>query len=324
MHNDGKLDSVGLAARTPNPSFLAVSHDKKYLVSISEVSAKDHAGMVKSYRIVGDRLKEISVSSSGGGHPCFVGINEKGDVVVANYSGGSVALYRLNMQGKLSEVLDVRQHKGSGTTSRQKSPHAHSAWFDPVSNHVIGVDLGTNELWIYVLDSDAGKLVPADPPTLSMEPGAGPRHLVFHPGREWVYVVNELNATVTRVVRDGRGHYQVKESYSTLPADFTGHNTCADIHVSADGKYVYASNRGHNSLAIFKVDQEDGMLAPAKHASVHGETPRNFAISPCGRYVLVANQDSENIVSFRRDMGTGQLIKIDEIDAPKPVCIKFL
>ncbi len=323
LNSDGTIEKVSLATETPNPSFVAKSMDSKYLVSISEVSARDKTGKVKSYRIEDDSLVFISESTSGGAHPCFVSINHEGFVLVANYTGGNTALLNMNSEGQLSELQDLKQHEGSDITERQKGPHAHSAWFVPGSNQVISVDLGTNDLWLYDLDPVEKKLVPGNPAILSMKPGAGPRHLDFHPNGKWIYVVNELDCTVTQVKIGKKGKLKALESVSTLPADFQDKNTCADIHVSNDGRYIYASNRGHNSIAIFSVDSKKGSLTPVGHASTYGETPRNFSLSPDNKYLLVANQNSNNIVSYKRDSKTGLLEKIDEIYAPKPVCIRF-
>lgn len=322
LNSDGTLDSTRLAVVTPNPSYVTRSADGKYLLTISEVSSKDDVGYVKSYRIMEDSLVFISESTSGGAHPCFIAVNNEGDVLVANYTGGNVALLNMNRQGGLSDLLDLQQHEGSSITRRQQGPHAHSAWFDPVNDNIIAVDLGTDDLWISKIDAENQKLIPAKPPKLAMHPGAGPRHLDFHPNGKWIYVVNELDCTVSLVEREGNG-YRLGPSYSTLPENFEEKNTCGHVMVSADGKFVYASNRGHNSIAIFSVDKKSGELSPAGHQPVNGRTPRNFNLSPGDKYLVVANQDSNNIVSFKRDKKTGLLTPVDEINAPKPVCILF-
>lgn len=322
LNSDGTMDSLGLVAQTPNPSFLARTADGQFLLAISEVSAKDDVGFVKSYRITEDALVPLSESTSGGAHPCFISVNEEGYVLVANYTGGNMALLKMDKTGELSGLLDLQQHEGSSITERQKGPHAHSAWFDPVNDNIIAVDLGTNDLWISTIDKQQQKLVAATPPTLAMKPGAGPRHLDFHPNGKWIYVVNELDCTVSLVEREGNG-YRLGPSFSTLPDDFDGKNTCAHVMVTKDGKFLYASNRGHNSIAIFSVDKKSGALTPVGHQSVQGSTPRNFNLSPGDKFLVVANQNSNNIVSFNRNKKTGQLSPVDEIAAPKPVCILF-
>ncbi len=322
LNNDGTMDSIGLVAITPNPSYLAKSADNQYLLTISEVSSKDSVGFVKSYRILEDSLLQVGESTSGGAHPCFITVNDEGYVLVANYTGGNMALLKLNRSGELSDVLDLQQHEGSDITERQRGPHAHSAWFDPMNDNIITVDLGTNDLWISNIDTKKQTLRPALPHTLSMNPGAGPRHLDFHPNGKWIYVVNELDCTVSLVEREGNG-YRLGPSYSTLPDDFNGKNTCAHVKVSSDGKFLYASNRGHNSIAIFSISRKNGQLTAKGHQSVQGETPRNFNLSPGDKYLVVANQRTNNMVSFKRNKKTGQLTPVDDIPAPKPVCVLF-
>ena len=323
LQKDGKLSLNGLAAISDNPSFLTKSTDSKYLIAVNEISNKDTVGSVESFLIQSDTLKLINKSSSGGAHPCFVTVNEAGYVLTANYTGGNVGLLQLNSQGELTGLLDLQQHSGSNTTDRQKGPHAHSTWFTPKNNDVISVDLGTNELWFSKLDTETQKLVPSNPNTLAMEPGAGPRHLTFHPNGQWLYVVNELNGTVTLVEKTIAGTYQKKGSVSTLPVDYNKPNSCADIHISSDGKFLYVSNRGHNSIAIFKVSSDDGALTLVAHEATRGDGPRNFSLTPDENFLLVANQHSNNIISFKRNTATGLLEYVDEIKAPTPVCILF-
>lgn len=322
LEQDGTLTPISLAAASDNPSFLAMSSDKKFLVATNE-NNNEGTGTVESFLIKGDSLEFINRSPSGGAHPCHISVNNTGFVLVANYTGGNVSLLRMNNKGELTGLLDVQQHSGSGTTDRQKSAHAHSAWFDPNGEDIIAVDLGTNELWFSHLDTAQQKLIPSDPYKLEMAPGAGPRHLVFHPNGKWIYVVNELDCTITLVEKNKNGVYETVFSVSTLPANYTEPNTCADIHISSDGKYVYASNRGHNSIAIYEVNSQNGHLNLVGHQSTHGNWPRNFSLSPYDKFLLVANQHSNNIVSFKRDKSNGLLEYVSEIDAPSPVCILF-
>jgi len=320
---DGELGFIGLAAKSENPSFLTFSFKRKFLLAANEISNKDGVGTIESYSVRGDSLTLINRSSSGGAHPCFVSVNKDAYVLAANYSGGNIGLLKMKKNGELSELLDIQQHDGSGSTERQSAPHAHSAWFDPIDNSVVSVDLGTNELWFSQLDMERNKLMPSYPHRINMEPGAGPRHLAFHPGGDWLYVINELDCTVTLLKKDEQGTYHKGPSVSTLPPDYSETNYCADIHISSDGRFVYASNRGHNSIAIFEVIENSGLLKPVGHESTHGDWPRNFSLSPDEKYLLVANQKSENIVSFERDKGTGLLKYIYQIEALSPVCILF-
>jgi len=323
LHKDGAIKQIGLAARSENPSFLAMSSDKKYLVAVNETNQLDGQGTVESFLVTDDSLAFISRSPSGGAHPCFVALNKNDFVLTANYTGGNVGLLKLNESGMLSDLLDVQQHSGSGSTKRQQAPHAHSAWFAPADNKIISVDLGTNELWFSQLDTELQKLMSSNPNKLKMDPGAGPRHLTFHPNGKWIYVVNELNSTISLLKKTADNIYAIDVSNSTLPVEFTESNTCAHITISADGKFVYASNRGHNSIAIFVVDFQDGSLSLIGHESTRGDGPRNFALSPDDHFLLVANQHTNNIVSFKRDQNSGLLTFMSQTEAPTPVCILF-
>lgn len=318
LHDNGQIELIGLAARTENPSFLAMSKDKKYLLAVNET----RTGAIESYAIKGDTLKLINERDSGGGSPCYISVNEKGYVLAANYNGGNVGLFHLNPDGYLSLPLDVQQHEGQGTTPRQERPHAHFSRFIPNTQTVISVDLGTNELWFAKLDSADQKLKPLIPQTISMAPGAGPRHLVFHPNADWLYVLNELNNTVT-VLKRKSDFYEVRNSYSALPNDFCEDCTGADTHISSDGRFLYASIRGHNSIAIFKIEKEGGVLKLIDNINTMGDGPRNFALSPDEKFLIVANRHTNNLVSFRRDEETGQLKFIESVKAPSPVCVLF-
>ena len=315
--NDGTIKPLGLVAKTENPSYLTKSTDSGYLLAVNE----NEAGTVSSFKVHEDSLQFISQSSSGGAHPCFVTVNNGGFVLAANYSGGNIGLLQMMDHGTLSPLLDVQQHSGSGSHARQDAAHAHSVWFDPDGETIISVDLGTNELLFSTIDPSTKKLIPLTQNTLKLDPGAGPRHLAFHPQKPWIYVINELNSTVTLIKKNESG-YTLRSSFSTLPRDFTEENTTADIHISEDGQFLYASNRGHNSIAIFSIGTE-GKLALLGHESTRGDGPRNFALSPDNSFVLVANQLTDNIVSFKRDQETGRLEYISETEASTPVCIVF-
>ncbi len=316
INTNGKLDSLNLVAKSNGPSFIASY--KNYLIAVNELAE----GTVESYSIKNNVGTLLNRQSSGGAHPCFVAVNNNGYVLTANYTGGNVGLLKVEEDGNLSDLLSVQQHTGHGTTDRQKAPHAHSAWFVPGSNEVIAVDLGTNELWFSKLDEKAGKLVPAEQAKLKFEDGAGPRHLCFHPNGKWIYVVNELNSTITLVLKEKGEHY-LGESASSLPAEFDGASFCGDIHISSDGRFVYASNRGDNSISILEVNKSNGTLTLKGTESVRGSWPRNFTLTPDENYVLVANQKTDNIVSYKRDKTTGMLTYVDEITAPTPVCLVF-
>ena len=322
LQQDGSLKQIGLVAKSENPSFLAMSADKRYLLTVNEIN-KDGVGIVESFLIKDDTLALINSNSSGGAHPCFITVNENGFVLVANYTGGNVGLFRLNKDGELSSLLDVQTHGGSRIHIDQRVPYVHSAWFEPHDNNIICIDKGTNELWFLQLDTSLQKLIPSDPQTLEMNSGAGPRHLVIHPNGHWIYVLNELNNTVTLVQKSDNGKYIKDESFSTLPIGYTEPSICADIKASSDGKFIYASNRGHNSIAIFEVNANNGYLNLVGHQPSLGDAPRNISLSPDENFLLVANRNSNNIVSFKRDKITGLLKMVDQIGAPTPACILF-
>lgn len=319
LAKNGKLTHLGLITEVVNPTFLVKSNDKKSLFAVGETD-KNGTGFIRSFKIEKDSLILISKEKTGGAGPCFVGINNDNYIVTANYRAGTVGLLKTDTVGKLTKILDVQQHFGKGTTERQKSPHAHSAWFHPTKNEVISVDLGTNELWFSKIEND--KLVLKEQQKLAMPKGSGPRHLTFHPNKKWMYVLNELSNTVS-LVKEKEVVYFVESSVSTLPKSFTAFSKAADIHISKDGKFLYASNRGHESIAIFKVNTNNGALKIVDYQTVLGKHPRNFSFSPDEDFLLVANQDTDNIVSFKRDKTSGKLTFVDEIAAPMPVCILF-
>ncbi len=323
LNKRGIIKPLGLAATSDNPSFLAMSADKKYLLAVSETKKNNGMGSVESYRVAGKKLRRKSQKPSGGTHPCFVTINPDGDVLVANYTGGNVGLLKLGKNGKLSGLLDVEQHEGKGITDRQESPHAHSAWFEPDGSGIITADLGTNELWFSEIEKGSQKIIPRNPHKLAMASGAGPRHLAFHPNQKWIYVLNELNNTITLVEKNKTGEYSTGPSISTLPPDFDQFSKCAHIVISMDGKFIYASNRGHNSIAIFGVSPNDGKLNLLGFEVTHGDSPRHFALSQDEEFLVVANQNSNNLVSFKRDKSTGLLKFVGEVEAPAPVCVLF-
>lgn len=310
---NGFLSKIGLVAEVDNPSFLARSGN--YIVAVNELEN----GSLTSFKIEEDTLIFQNRSASGGAHPCFVNIDESGNVLTANYTGGNIGYLKI-INGKLSSLLDIQQYEGKGITDRQHTPHAHSVWFVPnTKNKIITADLGTDNLWFSTLDTINHKIVLDS--KLQMQPGAGPRHLSFHPNEKWVYVLNELNATITLLIKEGET-YEIASNFPTLPQDFNGFNTCADIHISPDGKFLYASNRGHDSIVIYAI-KENGELVVLTHESTRGKTPRNFTLTPDADYLLVANQEGNNIISFKRNKESGLLTFVDEIEAPAPVCLLF-
>lgn len=264
-------------------------------------------------------LRPINAQSSGGGAPCYVSATPDA-VLVANYLGGNAALLPIRPDGGLAAASDVEQHEGSSVNEeRQEAPHAHFIAPDPSGRHALVADLGIDEVVIYRLETTELERVGA----AQLAPGAGPRHLAFHPTENLVYVINELNSTVTSFVYD-HGRMERAQTVSTLPHAFRGESFCADIHVSADGRFVYGSNRGHNSIVVFETEPGGG-LRPIQHVSAGGSWPRNFAIAPSGTLLLVANQRSNNVVVLATDPDSGRLAPTDHsLDVPSPVCLRFL
>jgi 6-phosphogluconolactonase len=329
--SSGELKHVSTTNGVKDPSFLALPPGRRYLYAVNEVEefAGKKSGAVSAFAV--DQrtgaLRLLNQQPSLGGAPCYVVVDRTGRfVLVANYAGGNVAVLPVNIDGSLGEATDVKQDLGSSINAeRQEGPHAHCIVLDPANRFAYGCDLGTDKVMIYRFDARRGKLTPNTRPSLQAKPGAGPRHLTFHPRGKYAYVINELHATVTAFAHDQiRGNLNEVQTVPTLPRDFTGADTGADIHVSPDGRFLYCSNRGHDSIAAFKIDQRSGELTFIAHESTGGKTPRNFAIDPTGAFLLVANQNSDNIVTFRRDRNTGRLNATGHVaEVPSPVCLKF-
>ena len=325
---NGKLSNHGLAAQSSNPSFITLSPDGRFLVAANETQDKSNRNMgyIESFLVnkSDGHLNPVNKVPSGGADPCFVSVNQSGFVLAANYSGGNVALFRMDKSGKLVDFSDLQQHSGSGPNrGRQAEPHVHSAYFEPFSNRIFVSDLGTDKVAVYQLDEKGSKLKKSPVPAINIVPGSGPRHLAFHPSLKILYVVNELSNNISVVNLNADGSFTIVETVSTLPSGNKKTSNCADIHISKDGRFLYASNRGFNSIAIFSVEPGNGKIKLIGEESTRGDTPRNFALSPNEDFLLVANQNSQDIVSFRRDAATGKLEYKDLIKAFKPVCILF-
>lgn len=317
----GELSSPRLAAATASPSYLVLSEDKKLLYSVGE----GDSGMVSAFRVEEgrDSLQFLNRVSARGSGPCYVDYSEDRQMVaVANYVSGNVSFYKVGSEGKLHEQPLSFQHRGAGPNeSRQEGPHAHCSVFSRDSRFTYVVDLGIDQVMAYpVLEDSVAEGFTA----FNLEPGDGPRHLVFHPNQNFGFIVNELSNTVVSVRIDPEsGKFEQIDRISTLPDGFEAHSQCADIHISSDGKFLYASNRGHNSIAIFSVS-EDARLERIGVEPVRGDWPRNFTFSPDENFLLVANQNSDNITIFSVDKQTGLLTYTgNEVSMSKPVCLKF-
>ncbi|WP_167605525.1 lactonase family protein [Maribellus sediminis] len=318
----GEINLENTFTGIENPSFLRLSPNKKFLYAVSE--AGDAGSFVYAYEVVNNELKFLNKQSSNGQGPCHVDVSSKGSyVAVACYGGGTTSIYPVLKNGKLMEAFITNVNSGTGPVKdRQAKPHAHSIKFSPFESLVFSADLGTDQLDIYQLNF--GGLKKAEQKFVKLPPGSGPRHFDFHPNGKVIYVINELNSTVSAIRKEGND-WKVFQNISTLPKDFKGESYCADIHVSKDGKYVYGSNRGHNSIAVFEVNPTDQSLKLLETVSVEGNWPRNFGITPDGTRMLVANQRSSNITVFNIDKETGRLeFTGKEIKLPAPVCIEFL
>ncbi len=327
----GKLAFTGETAEAKNPSFLALHPSGRYLYAVSEIDRHEgrSCGGVSAFAIHAETggLTPLNQQPSEGTNPCHLVVDATGKyVLVANYSSGSVAALPIKKDGHVDTASDAVQHEGgSVNASRQKGPHAHSITLDPANRYAFAADLGMDKVMIYRLDAARGKLVPNDPPWARTKPGAGPRHFAFHPSAKYAYVINELDSTMVAFAYDGsKGALAEIQTAPTLPEGWEGTNYCADVHVDPGGKFLYGSNRGHDSIVIYEIDPSKGTLAFRGHAPTLGKAPRNFAIDPTGTFLLAANQDSDNIVVFRIDPATGMPTPTGHtLDLPKPVCIKF-
>lgn len=315
------------------PSFLAIAPDRKHLYAVNELVEFDGkpSGSVSAFAIdATGNLKFVNRQPSLGGAPCFISITANGRfALVANYVGGNLAILPISKDGSLGTPLAPIQHTGSGPNrDRQLAPHAHSFAPDAANRFALAADLGTDRLMIYGLDAETGKLVPgAAQASFAAKPGAGPRHFAFHPAGRHVFLINELSLSITSLNYDAAaGTLTEIETVPTLPAGASATGaSCADIHVSPNGKFVYGSNRGHNSIVVYRFDAKTGKLSLVGHVATGGKRPRNFAIDPTGRYLLAANQDSDSIVVFRIDGRTGKPVPTGQTAAvPVPVCLKFM
>lgn len=325
----GDVSWVSNTDSSSNPSFLAVTKDGKYLYAVNEVS-RDKAGFVASYAF--DRsagtLTFLNKQSSGSENPCHVSVTKDGKwVATANYTGGSLAVFPVKNDGSLEPYAQHIVHSGKGLNpQRQEKPHVHSVFFSPDEKYLLSPDLGLDQVSIYQFDPHAKEpLTPAATPFAATPAGTGPRHLVFSPGGKYLYVLEEMGGAVD-VFDYKNGEVHFLQRVLTHPSDYTGQPGSADIHISPDGKFLYASNRGdENNIAIFAVSPVTGMLANVGYQSTLGTGPRNFMIDPSGNFLLVANQKTNNIVIFRRNKFSGMLDATGkQIEIPSPVCLKML
>ncbi|CAH0344006.1 lactonase family protein [Bacillus sp. CECT 9360] len=319
-----KLSETTLAAELENPTYVTISNDNENLFAVTKQGEFGGAAAYSIDRTTGElSLKNTQVSA--GASPCHVSVDsEMHTVVTSNYHKGTVESYRVeDKEGSLSPVVSVIQHEGTGPNKeRQEKPHVHYAGFTPDERFVAVVDLGIDKLSTYKHDN--GQLTEVH--SLDVEAGSGPRHLVFHPNGKYAYIMTELSNEVIGLTYNSEdGSFTEFQYISTIPEDFTENTQGSAIHISLDGKFVYAGNRGHDSIALFSVNEKTGELSFVEHTSTEGNWPRDFVLDPSGKFVVASNQESHNLVLYSRDEATGKLTLLQsDVHVPYPVCVKFL
>jgi 6-phosphogluconolactonase len=328
----GQLTSIGVAAETADPSFVVVHPNGKYLYAVNEISTFNGGagGAVSAFSINAKTgaLKFLNQVPTRGAGPCHISLDKDGAfVLVANYDGGSIASFPVHDDGTLGTASGFVQHSGAGPNKeRQEGPHAHWIGTSPDNRFALAVDLGLDQVIVYGFDPSKGIFTPMLSGFAKVKPGAGPRHLAFHPNGKFAYVLSEMESSVTVFSYQAKnGAFASLQTISALPKDYAGPKEAAEIAVHPSGKFLYTSNRGHDSIAIFEINQPKGTLKSLGQVLTGGKTPRHFAIDPTGAYVLAENQESNNIVVFHIDPATGNLTPTGQtIEVPSPVCITFV
>jgi 6-phosphogluconolactonase len=328
----GEVNSLGLTAETEDPAFLAADVSGTFLYAANEINQfnGEKSGAVSAFAIDQNagKLTLLNRISSLGAMPAHVSLDKTGRyLLVANYGGGSVAAFPVQNDGRLGKASSFVQHAGSSVNhDRQTAPHPHEVVPTSDDRFVLVPDLGLDEVLIYRFDAAKGSLIPNDPPFAKADPGSGPRHLALHPNGRFAYVVNELQSTVSVFSYDTlAGSLHSLQTLTTLPKDFNGQNSTAEILTDAKGGFLYLSNRGNDSIAVFAIDSKNGTLSPVQNIPSGGRTPRNFAIDPTGLWLFVANQDSNNIALFRIDSHTGLLTRTQTVlQIAAPACVIFV
>lgn len=325
----GMLSPINNPTELENPSYLVFSKDKKHLYTVVENAdyKGEYGGAVAAFSIAPStgELELLNYQSTKGKHPCHLCVDSNNKYLfAANYSEGSFSVFSINEDGSIEPCLHSIRHQGSGPNrQRQEAPHVHFVALTPDEDHLCVIDLGIDSLVVYDFDKNTGAVNYNKELTVSLKPGSGPRHLVFHPNGRFVYIVTELSCEVA-VLKYSKEGFESLQYISTLPQDYADNNTCASIQLSPDGKFLYASNRGHDSIAVFNIDNNSGKLELVEITSTAGKNPRDFAIDPTGHYLYAANQDSDNLTAFIIDNETGKISPTGEfIEISKPVCIKF-
>jgi len=328
----GELTQALAVKGGENPSYLIVDARRQYLYAVNEVGEYKgkKGGGLSAFTIDPDtgNLTFLNEQSTVGGSPCYISADGSGNFLfVANYMGGNVCVFPIQPNKEVGPASDMEQHIGSGKNKkRQEAAHAHCIISGPGNEFVFAIDLGLDKVYAYKLDDKSGQLSLQKKPAFTSKPGSGPRHLVFHPNEQYAYLIHELNSTMAALTYEPKsGSFKVLQTISTLPEDFTGESYCADVHVSVDGRFLYGSNRGHNSLVVYAIDAETGKLTLVQHVDTQGNWPRNFTLDPSGRILLVANERSNNIVTYRIDTQTGMLTPTGvSVEVPAPVCLQVV
>ncbi len=326
----GKLTLTTVMGGQKNPSFVEVHPSGKFLYAVNEIGSFDgeKQGAISSYSLDSKtgNLKLLNQQPTRGASPCHVSISKDGkSALIANYTGGSVASYRIGDDGKLSPPVSFHQHEGSSVNpGRQKGPHGHAINLDPANQYAFASDLGLDKILIYKFDAKTSKLMKHG--YASVAPGAGPRHFAISSNGKYAYSLNELNSTITSFAFDSKkGTLSPFQTISTLPTGYKGGNSTAEIKIHPNGKFLYSSNRGHDSIAVFKIHEKLGTLTPLQEQKTGGQTPRNFNITPNGKFLVAANQRSNDITVLKLDPETGLLTPTSHrVETPRPVCIRFL
>ena len=330
--SSGAMELVSKTTGITNPSYLAFDSTHRFLYAVNELKTYEDrpSGTVSAFAVdpKTGRLEFLNRRLTHGADPCHVLVDKKRKYVfVANFMSGSICVLPVLNDGSLGEASDFIQHQGSSIDPvRQKGPHAHSVTLDQANRFAFVPDLGLDKLMVYKFHPERGALEPNEVPWIKMKPGAGPRHVAFHPGGRFAFLINELDSTLAALSYNGsRGTFKALQTVPTLPEGFHGESTCADVQVSPSGAFVYGSNRGHDSIVIYRIDPRTGRLAYVGHEPTQGKTPRSFGIDPTGRFLVAANQDSDTIVTFHIEPKTGKLLPTGNVtQVPTPVCVKFL
>lgn len=323
----GKLDTVGLVAELNRPSFLAIHPNRKYLYAVSELGTSTVSAFEINPKT--GMLTPLNTVPTKGGSACHLVVDQTGkSLMVANYGSGSSAVaFHIGPDGRLSETTSQVQHSGSGPdTARQRGPHAHAVVLSADNRYVFVPDLGLDKIFTYRLDPVQATLTAHDPPFAVVPPGSGPRHFAFHPKGKFAYSLNEMKSSVTAFAYDAKkGALTSLQTIANLPSEFTGVSNAAEIDIDAAGKFLYATNRGHDSITVYAIDSSKGTLTLVERTPTQGKTPRGMKIDPTGRYLIAGNQDSGAIVVFKRDPGTGRLTPTGvTASVGSPVCIEFV